>query len=88
MTINTSTNNDFHQGSCPIRERNQSNPNYQNWANRDIRLEYRCSKCVIRCLKCEAPRLNTNAPYVRGCREARPVITRTFSCACSEDCEV
>lgn len=39
MTISTSTNNDFHQGSCPIRERNQSDPNYQNCANRDIRLD-------------------------------------------------
>jgi len=88
MTINTSTNNDFHQGSCPIRERNQSDPNYQNCANRDIRLEYRCSKCVIRCLKCEAPRLNTNAPYVRGCNEARLAVKRAFSCVCIRDCEV
>lgn len=49
---------------------------------------YRCSKCVIRCLKCEAPRLNTNAPYVRGCNEARLAVKRAFPCVCIRDCEV
>lgn len=87
MTISISINNDFHRRSCPLREINQISSEYQNCINKEMRLNYRCSECANRCLKCEAPRLNTNTPYVRGCKEARLAITRTFSCVCT-NCEL
>ena len=84
MTISASIRDDFHQGSCPLRDNNQ---NYQDCSNKQLAVVYRCSKCAASCLKCEASRLNTNFPYARGCNEARQVATRTFSCVCIRDCE-
>ncbi|MEK7339326.1 MAG: hypothetical protein WBD50_05300 [Candidatus Rhabdochlamydia sp.] len=85
MTIRVSINSDFHRSVCPTKE---NNPNPQNCSNKEMKLDYRCSKCVSQCLKCEAFRLNTCSPYARGCEEARRVVIRTFSCVCVQSCDV
>ena len=85
MTINVRISGDFHRELCPFKE---DNPRYQDCSNKERRLDYRCSKCVARCLKCEVPRLKANSPYIRGCQEARLAAIRTFSCVCVQYCEV
>ncbi|QZA58938.1 hypothetical protein [Candidatus Rhabdochlamydia porcellionis] len=84
MTISVRINGNFHQLTCPSEEGNQRDLKCQS---QPFTLSYRCSECAEACLKCEAPRLNKNAPFVRGCSEARQLKSRVFSCACCEICE-
>ena len=78
MAITVSIKSNFHQLECPTKE------NELDCENQQIQIAYHCSRCAIECLKCESPRLNTNLPYVRGCREARQAIARLFFCICTD----
>jgi len=85
MTIIVKINGDFHQSICPDIECNQRDSKCQS---QPFTLSYRCTECVEACLKCEAPRLNKNTPFVRGCSEASRLRFRTFPCACHSTCEL
>ncbi|MGL4539559.1 MAG: hypothetical protein ACRCU0_01090 [Candidatus Rhabdochlamydia sp.] len=85
MTITTMVQGNFHRSTClPM-----GNDPSQDCRNTALSLKYRCSRCMERCIKCEATRLNNNASFIRGCEEARMAIGRTFSCVCTpaQGCE-
>ena len=84
MTISVRINGNFHQLGCPINNGNREDLECES---QPFTLSYRCTECAEACLKCEAPRLNTNGPFVRGCSEARQLRFRIFPCACKQSCE-
>jgi hypothetical protein len=79
MTITTRVEGNFHRSACASMGNNSN----QDCRNNVLKLKYRCSSCMERCIKCEATRLNDNASFIRGCEEARKAEKRVFSCVCT-----
>lgn len=77
--INVTTRGPFHRSVCPANDENRNDDIDCNSVS--ISLEYRCTRCVFRCLKCIAPR---SPLFATSCKEARRAIRNPPICFCSE----